>query len=234
MFNQNKDYTYIHIPKTGGNTIKEYIKNYKNINYYEGFYINEVGKKCLWAHTKPTNFSKRYFSSIRNPFSWLTSLWFYNFSKVPNGKISMIRNIFDNDFEKYIFEFNSESKIGSNFWDNGIGFNIRKFYAFQTFNEKKSFVDFYIKLENINEFLLEFGLKNENDEVVIKNKNGDRPWTSKYKDYKSLYSKKMIDHVYRFREKEFKLFGYNFDGSVDSKPTISLLSGHGRDDKLLK
>ena len=55
---------------------------------------------------------------------------------------------------------------------------------FKYFNKKKSFVDFYIKLENIDEFLLSSRLKNKHDSVIIKNKSGDKPWTSKYEDYK--------------------------------------------------
>lgn len=68
LINYNDRWGFIHIPKTGGTSVAEKVKDY-NTKYF----INHISLK------RYPNEDYFYFSIVRNPYTWLLSTYFRNF-----------------------------------------------------------------------------------------------------------------------------------------------------------
>lgn len=124
MEHKNKEIGFIHIPKTGGKTFLEFMKDY-NINYNYKLHkpisdLWDMGYKDLYNIT-----------IVRHPYSRVLS--FYSFYKNLNS-----RSFSNLEFDDYISNLSSVSKY------------IKPCYDFCTIDGERK-IDFIIKLEQIED-----------------------------------------------------------------------------------
>ena len=208
---------YAHIPKTGGNTVLASIDR-----------LLSVGHKS--ADDKR---SDNCFSTVRNPFEWLISLWYSNWK--PSGigqgctKKYSIQQVWP-DLETFLYEFNSFKPTSAQPWNavfgwhasNSLGngqhiplYSHRHLQVCQTFDnlnmpgEKHSYAAFYIRLEKLEEAINQF------PQNKIKENRPQRAGSSSHKDYRYYYDTKLIDHIAAHRKQELDLLGYDFEGPTD-------------------
>jgi hypothetical protein len=202
ILNKKYNFLYVHIQKTAGTSISYRLFELDNtvlLNYGHSF-IDSVDY---------STYNKFYkFCFVRNPFDRLVS-W-YNM---------MLHKGVGNDFSKYLLtnsknfsEFINLTKIiyetnklewdGKNPYPKSIGFNQLDYVSD---NKGNVLVDFIGRFENLNE---------DYDKIIEKIgvKNLPLPHLNKfeYKDYRTYYTDKDIEKVYKIYEKDIKYFGYEF------------------------
>ena len=156
------------------------------------------------------------FSTVRNPFDWLISLWHFNWGRQNTsgpGLQSVWRSL-----ETFLYEFNSHEKCGETPWDvpaqedRPPAFSFRHLQTCQTFDalntpgKKFSFAKFYIRLEKLEHALDPW--KDPRRRIPIANR-------SDHRDYRTYYDTKLIDHISAHRRQELDLLGYDFEGPTD-------------------
>jgi len=215
---RQKKLLFVHIPKTGGQTVLRYfnfklkIKNYcaRGLDVIKIF--DKDGRMETISGTEYGHFTltqiKKYvklskinfsFSFVRNPFDRLVSEFFwrlkYNIS---------FRPLFDYDFKPTDFELfvNKLEKVNLTYLENMTAVETH-FYpqtkfvflkSYFTKNKKNKKVDFVGRFENYESDLKflgsQFGIKNE---LIHRNK-------SEHPSYKTLYNsttKKIVENIYK-------------------------------------
>ncbi len=214
-----KELIYIHIPKTGGSSIRSSLnqnynliynaskKNLKEMGYanfkenFENFQfnINDFKDHLPYQLIKKKKFelNKYRFTFVRNPFSRLVSLYFECIAnKLHLEGINTNKNISFEDFVQII--------TNKSYW---FTIPMIDFIGEENINE----INFIGKFENFENDI--FKLKKKIN-IKIKHHNFNNSVKSKFKfsDYRSYYSNdKLIDKVYNYYEKDFKRFNYNFN-----------------------
>ena len=168
------------------------------------------------------------FSIVRNPFSWLISMWHHNWGKRSNNSNFGVRSTWPN-LENFLYEFNSHELSCEEKWNSVKDilwkgtmrhiphFSHRHLQMCQTFDpldvpgEKFSYAEFYVRLETLSQGL---------DYVKIKKPSHIN--RSKHKDYRSYYDTKLIDHITAHRQQELDLLGYDFEGPTDDLPAFKI------------
>ncbi len=193
-------HVYVHIPKTGGNTLKSVLRPRTTMHSTSPMYNPNDGP---------------YFATVRNPYSWLISMWHYSWPG--NQKYPGVRDVFKN-LEDFLFRFNSDEIVKNEFWDGPadmgdyISWQLRHLQMAQTFEPFRqtgkfySIADFYVRLEKLGTWL---GVDN------LKKKNA-----SAHKDYRSYYTTDLIDHIEQWRRQELDMLGYDIEGPVDEYETF--------------
>ncbi len=214
-----KELIYIHIPKTGGSSIRSSLnqnynliynaskKNLKEMGYtnfnenFENFQFNIIDFKDHLPYQlikkKKFELNKYKFTFVRNPFSRLVSLYFECIAnKLHLEGINTNKNISFEDFVQII--------TNKSYW---FTIPMIDFIGEENINE----INFIGKFENFENDI--FKLKKKIN-ITIKHHNFNNSVKSKFKfsDYRSYYSNdKLIDKVYNYYEKDFKKFNYNFN-----------------------
>lgn len=211
LISHNKKCLFIHVPKTGGYTIKDILKNYSNDIIEKGYdclrgksmgwkMFPEKGnfdKHCGLMHGKMEFYYKTYgnelidsyhkFSVVRNPWDRLLaySLWI-------NGGV---------------FEYSILKKIIYTPEDNiGIGEAVQSHYWK---NEDKIKIDTFIRFENFNEELKKLLVSlnisfNDDDLKEKKNSTNHGHYSEYYQPAEKSYVEEMCSEV-------INMFNYNFD-----------------------
>lgn len=174
---------FIHIPKTGGTSVKNSLNIISN---------GHNSWNCY-------NLKKYYtFSIVRNPWDRVVSNYkfckmnenMYYYKNSPFGRYNIDYEILKNkNFEKTLrlLEWNFLKHIGwksQNYFicDENKNIKIDKIYKFENLNELEN--DFNIKLDHLNK---------------------------SYKgNYKNYFNKKLIDKVFKIYKDDIKLFNYEF------------------------
>ena len=109
---ENPDFLFVHIPKTGGTTVKEILDKEFNFNFWK---INgeRVEMKTIEPHCKfnKLEYKKTYFKYfkfvfVRHPYDWIKS--YYNFhknkSKFYNQFIKYDKKDMNKTFDQFLNE----------------------------------------------------------------------------------------------------------------------------------
>lgn len=203
IFNNNKKYVYVHIPKTGGTTI-EHISGLGIVT------MQSIVGHITLKHIK--NLMDDYeehisFTTVRNPWSWYVSWYFY-----------LQQGICDSDSD-FLLELENIKKKGNTFTDfirfiydnrDTLSFDMGDYKAlkYQQMLEwgydGKKYVDHFIKIEELSEEKLkEIGLS-VNYTHMKKNE-------SKHDHYSTYYTDESIEIVRNMHEDDIKYFNYKFE-----------------------
>lgn len=183
----NKKHIFIRIPKTGGNSLQRSMK--ENWGHYSAEYCKSIFSEQEWENSFK-------FTIVRNPYSRLVSWYHYNILKYPYNTMSFkewVMNDYphhlNHDYETNVQPENPVSQLG---WI--------------TNNEGEIIVDYYGKIENI-----ENSIKEISNQTTIKFDSIGRLNKSNHKGYKSYYDDTTINKVAKDFKKELELFNYNFE-----------------------
>ena len=218
-----KDLIYIHIPKTGGSSIRSSLsKNYDlifnaskenltkmgfvNLNKkFEAFdfsigeFKDHIPYQLILE--KKLDYKKFLFTFVRNPFSRLVSLYFECLGN--NFHIKDLNTNNDINFEQFV-----DIITEKHYW-----FTIPMIDYIGSKNIKK--IDFLGRFENFEDDILKLKKKLK---ISIKHHNFNNQLNSKFKfsDYRSFYSNnKIIDKVSSYYERDLQTFQYDYDKFLD-------------------
>jgi hypothetical protein len=200
----NKKFIFIHIPKTGGTTIKKTLRSYysnfvlekipnnfrKNNNYIEKHSSAETIRAALNQNIWNSYFK---FAFVRNPWDWLVSAYHF-IKKDKNDPRNKLANKLD--YEKFIDWLFKQPKqkypllFGQNHY---------------VYCKKNKLVDFIGKFEN---FQQDFNL-------ICKKLNIKKTVLQKYnstnrKIYEYYYTKRLQEKVGNFFKHDITIFNYKF------------------------
>lgn len=195
--NEEKKFIFIHIPKTGGTSVKKILSDKVNIN---GFKINGE----LVEYNKNTHIGinkeqfKKYkdyykFVFVRHPYGWIKSYYNFHSNKsifYENITTKKIKNTINISFDEWLGglkEFNQ-----TDFFTNGDDYLVDKVCRLEKFDEDLKYV---LEKININSDFQNIKMKDSEKFNIntIKNLNDNQ--------------KKMIQKIC---SKDFKLLGYEY------------------------
>lgn len=207
-----KNVAFIHIPKTGGTYVG---KVYENLNY--------LGHSCV-INTKEEQKPSRYppaigilrtvyykeisdyyvFSIVRNPFEWLVS---YAAHAGGWNPIYCDKNHYDYINANKGFDYLVKSIADrTDTWPN------RNLLFFQLFSDDGKFItDRLLKTETLD---ADLSILASDFNIVYKKINRQR--VGVHDKYKTYYTDRLIDIVQNIWKQELNLFGYDFDGVIES------------------
>ena len=215
---------FIHIPKTGGISIEEYLQSYYGyernafiFNHGYGTYLanNNSGKYTIYPHMhyplqyvvkelKKNNIkvdnSWNIFSIVRNPYNKLISALFYD------EKLSLKYNYFtlpENQRSYYL------NKALTEYQNSDINFN---YHSNHSCPQYKFFENTDL---NYKIFKFELGLKNILGELGYDNLDSLPHKLNTFVSmgvekppYETLYTNQFVDYVNQTYSKDFEMFGY--------------------------
>ena len=186
-----KPIRFIHIEKSGGTSVRDFLLKH-NVNFLLGKNTKMVRKHSHAVMFENENSFK--FCMVRNPYTRLVS--FYNYTA---------HNLIANSFEDFVCnhlyhpgkQLNPQvmkiyKQIDTNLQPN----NIRELE--QCFDWNNRLVDKIFYLENIQEFLDFFKIKDKFPQMNI----------STYDDHMAYYTEELKEKVYNFYKKDFEILGY--------------------------
>lgn len=214
---------FIHIPRTGGTFLREYLKKASNAEIVQfghwRFSSGNTQQGYIQQHLPIPkelfpldNYFK--FTFIRNPWDWYVSRYFY-FCRSPvveNGlSIKCDSGLIGVDFIKRFPTFKEHMLWGNskspNFWLNSR-------YQDMCFVDGKNLINYVGKLENIEESINEvFKRCNIISQVSYQDfyRDADRFFNgTTHKHYSCYYDKELIDLVYEKDKKIITKFNYNY------------------------
>lgn len=185
LINHSKSWAFVHIPKTGGTTITNILREDKNVEF-------------VTSHDSLRLIPKNYyiFTFVRNPFTRLASAWMHGVRK----------NIYNSSFENFLKEVNENDAwiLPQTFYVN----------AGKEKNKKVSFVGRYENYQtDLKKLLTKLNVKC--NKIPHLNKNpiyNNHPRLKQHSYYKHLFQEKwMIDWVHERYYNDFKIFNYDMD-----------------------
>ena len=193
-YNPNEFKTiFIHIPKTGGNSIYEALFNKKSNGHIRYSQYEKKNRKKFQEYFK--------FAVVRNPWDRLVSAFYF----LKNGGITPFDKKWAQD---NIQEFNTfdEFVIG---WLNKEKINSETHFKPQTYwicdENKKIMVDFIARLETIDQDFLFIANK-----IGSKNKTIKKLNASSRLDYRKYYSDRTKNIIRNIYKDDIELFGYSY------------------------
>jgi hypothetical protein len=224
---------FLHIPKTGGSFVRDFIhKNglrtnlgRENENYEHTYLVKEFEQyqkddKGNDAFFQPNYVNSRIlkdinvFSIVRNPFDLLVSVYHYagnNRENVGWGFVNEINNI--KSFEEFVNLYceDSDKLIYSE--------PFKKLLFFPIFEKDGSCgADYILFQENLNANLIELS-----EQIGVKNPKlgrGKQNASKRDSNYRNLYTPKMVDMVNEKCKVELDLFNYSFEGGNENSKII--------------
>lgn len=193
--NSNYNFSFIHIPKTGGSSIQKIINNStKKIKLYDhSSYQN-------WAKNKIIKDPNIKFTIVRNPYDRLVSAYFYLKDGGANNELDL-------GYKKKLDKFNSFENFIENL-DYNLIYDILHFVPQHEYivYQNNIIIDNIIHLENLNVEFENFSKKYnlENISVPFTNK-------SKHENFENYIEKYSIrEKIYKLYEKDFNLLNYSY------------------------
>lgn len=194
MISHKKEFIFIHIPKTSGNSLSLYLKTYlankvirrtSRVGPGQGIDIICEKNKCDIKHKTITYYRGMYpelynkyfkFTIVRNPYDRLISLYFWCRSNMPFTKESFIK-----------------------FLSRGIRSQVS-----YLIDKDKVVMDHICKFENLQEDLgIVFDRLGIEEKMIYPHLNA-----SKHDYYMSYYDRESIDIVNEKYDQDFELLGY--------------------------
>lgn len=219
IISTDKQFMFVHIPKTGGSSIESALEVYKSFEYDMSHPTSLQIKQ--WIDKDLFN-SLYKFSSIRNPWDLQFSCWSY-YVRQCDADIEM-------DFNTYIkWKFLDDESIrdgekyikNKNMGDN-MQFLRNPYYVhripqvyFIIDENGKFLVDQIVNLENVDEDLLEISEKLDLDLIYVPKINISR---TEEEDYRNFYTKETREIIEKRFAIDIKTFGYVFDEKKPVKP----------------
>ena len=221
---------FVRIPKTGSTSMMS-LKTEK----WEGASKRHVDYR-VWSKWRDSNKVTLSFTIVRNPFAMLASQYqhrrrkkavsasFKEFIKAVSMDHSFNRRAKNAHLQGHAF---IEKKSAQNLQTLNLGISSRNQMIFNQIRTKSLFyqafnrdgeckVGFILKLENISsctDFLNKYICNN------IKSFPSKNVYFNQ-EDYKNHYTDDMIKLVENYYGNDLKMFGYNFDGSLDDRAII--------------
>jgi len=225
MFLSKKNLLFIHIEKTGGNSLSHLIKKYSDENFfrhsghsdgYETFEIKSEFTKN--KHQDLENYKKilgdrfdklKFFTIIRNPLDRLISAYYMKDRSLhPNYFVRKINHFTKKRFNFFLFKHTYYRNIKPSFsYDKFYNFikNFKNQTDYFLIKDKLFYPDFIIRFENYNEdtknFCKKFKIKYQNIYVNKSNKKKFSTSEKKYLEKLVLSTHHKID---------YKTFKYRF------------------------
>jgi hypothetical protein len=182
-----------HIPKTAGASIKEILPEKVNVQGHD-FYNSEY--KHLFNYISNLK-NKFVFAFVRNPFDRIVSAFFY-LNAGGNNPLDEV------DREKYIKQYNGDFNL---FVENAFPEILKQIHFMPQYSwiyfDIFCLCDYIGKIETINNDLQNIGNIINYDFPKLPKKN-----VSSHNDYRSYYTSKTEKIIYKYYEKDFKLFNY--------------------------
>lgn len=200
IHNNNKKFIYVHIPKTGGTTIGKVLDTTENNGIVGHISLKDI-KKRLGSITYKKYIS---FTTVRNPWSWYVSWYFY--LKQKNKKDSDFKKEYEilnkDSFEEWIkFVYNTRNNL---VFSNG-GDNTPKYQQMLNWGfDGEKYVDYFIKIEELSEERLrEIGL---NTKYIHTKSN-----TTIHSHYSTYYNDITREMVRSMHKEDIQYFNYKFE-----------------------
>ena len=176
----SKPLRFIHVPKTGGRAVIQYLNNCNvkflhGVEKQPGVFVRKHSTAAMWAEEDSYKFAV-----VRNPYTRLVSYYQYVFE----------RNALDCSFERFVLDQVEPSALGriTSPWLN---------QCFWLFNNKHLAVDLVLQFENLNaEINRHFGLAGQMPKVNVTNRNND--------NLMSWYTTELIEVVRTRFAQDFK------------------------------
>lgn len=190
---EKKDILFIHIPKTGGTSIGNFLGNYCK--------AKRVGEKhCSYQEwTQEYHTPKEYFTAVRNPYARLLSFYFYMGMRTKQ-RIGTQKwaNIYDSEMLATFESGFSKSLSSSKFYGPVIMRNQVDYYD--------DTVKFVLRAETMNKEIIPIQRWLGCYEFFPKDNVGDQGVID-YKDYYDTTSRKFVEKHF---EKDLDLLKYTF------------------------
>lgn len=219
MLSLKKNFLFIHIPKTGGNsiqnilskyseTILSYPKNRERLDYFE---VKNLSYPSLKKHSTLMDyrkviddqiFKKLYkFACVRNPWERMISLYFYKKNK---------RGIYDWSRNDFIDLVNNHGRSSFSYLTTKGGGKLSKIlsenYRLKRILGVKPEVDSVIRFENLQSDFDQVCETIGIPKVILPHRN-----KSKHKNYTDYYDDDLIKLIEEKCRDDIDYFGYTFD-----------------------
>lgn len=185
---------FIHIPKTAGISLIKAIYDDVNLEGHRSFFFYNIALNMK---------SEKYFcfSFVRNPFDRLYSAYMF----LKKGGMNHIDRLL---YKTYLSKFNDFEDFVLNGLDNNIIFKIIHFipqHEFLCDRRGNVMVDFIGRFENLEDDVRFLSDKFKKD-IRLEHYNSNLK-----KDYKEVYTAKMVSKVKTIYYKDLKFFNYKFN-----------------------
>jgi hypothetical protein len=211
----NKKFIFIHIPKTAGITIRNILSKYDTYQFKNNYTGHKCDANWWFNHLGEHEFNKNFlFTTIRNPFDRLVSIYFYYLNGGNQGaEDKKFGEIFPNNFKDFILDIDNIDYVNRHCIFKEIWKNVRPTEPqytriFNNTNVKNDHSLYLIKFENLQE-----------DFDIVCNKIGipiqklPHKNKTKHKHYTKYYDDETKEIVAEKYAKDIKYFGYEFGES---------------------
>ena len=189
----NSRIVFIHIPKTAGISLIKAIYNDVNLPGHRSFFFYNTALNMK---------NEKYFcfSFVRNHFDRLYSAYMF----LKKGVINHVDRLL---YETYLLKFNDFEDFVLNGLDNKLIFKITHFipqHEFLCDRRGNIMVDFIGRFENLEDDVKSLSIKLKKD-IRLNHYNSNYK-----KDYKEVYTPRMVSKVKTIYYKDLKIFNYKF------------------------
>lgn len=227
------NFIFVHIPKTGGGSIKNHLiyannDNRKSLKYptktkkgklkkiYHGFLSHYTDEKLV-SQNLINDFDSYYkFTSIRNPWERMVSLYHFRIQGADNNKDKNTLN--SKLVQKRVYD--SKDPVGKPITLNSnISFAewISNHSKYLDHEENTCYLD-YFDVKKMNKLIRYENLSQDFSEVCsdlnLKKDNLLHIHASKHKKYQDYYNNELKDVVYNLFKKDIIYFNYDFEMEV--------------------
>lgn len=199
MINHQYKVIFIHVPKTGGNSIKQAFN-------MTGHFHSPVSKLGDWGISPETQTKYTKLAFVRNPWDRLVSCYEYFRSGGMQNKHDLhIKNNYINGHDTFeSFVLKSPLLNGNVEWWERMHFEPQAYYIDRP-------VDYIGKFENIENDFKEFRKRINAPCVNLPHINKTPSDRKKYIEY---YNTHTVDHVYKLYEKDINTYNYEYKDDI--------------------
>lgn len=193
MIINNKKILFIHVPKTGGSTIRFILKK----KYPSAKIISDQ-----WKHSSINDYIKEgyniddyfKFAFVRNPWDRLLSNYFFRIQLLQSEVTASVR------FRDWVI--NSKTRKGHSFLDTGEMYKTQLSYMTLNKTQKVDFIGRYENLQQDWNFIC--------DQLQIKKQKLPHKNKSSHSSYMNYYSEDTVNIVGEYFKEDVENFGYKF------------------------
>jgi len=206
IISNTKKFVFVHIPKTGGTSIKKVLGKHATVGVYQHNPPPGVAKQAnprLWKHAPARDLRQHMgyaswaemfsFGIVRNPFDWMVSAYFYIRKDTHDPRHQIANKLGFPEFVEWFEKSNPyRHPIRNGQW------------WYLSDRAGNQIVSKYYKLEEIGSAWKSISVK-----VQV---NSFLPHTNKtsHRDYRSYYTPRSVSLVAGMFSDDFKRFGYTW------------------------